>query len=322
MTIDALSEQLAAFVADARSTLRRRGAVVGVSGGLDSAVTLALTVKALGPERVVAVTLPERESSETSTELARSWAAELGVECVVEDLTDALEALGCYRLRDDAIAELIEGYEPGTDGFTVRIVQDLRASRMPALYRAVVVKPSGELVERRMTSSVYRAVFAASNYKQRLRTAKLYHHAEMRDACVVGTSNLDEEYLGFFVKIGDGTWDACPIESLTKTTVRELAAHLEVPEAIRGRPTTTDTFPVEEQPQQEMFYTLPFEQLDPLLEVLVERRTRDSAVAELGWPAEEVDNALHNLRRRHRSTDWNRTMSLRPSVEHRRVGDD
>lgn len=316
MNVEALAETLTTFIVGVRRDLRRRGAVVGLSGGLDSAVTLALAARALGPERVLAVAMPERENSVESSELAFSWATQLGVEFLTEDLTEALEALGCYRLRDEAIQGLIEEYVPETDSVTVRIVQDLRGSRMPALYRAVVTKPSGEVLERRMTATAYRAVFAASNYKQRLRTAKLYHLAELRDAFVLGTSNLDEEYLGFFVKIGDGTWDACPIESLTKTTVRCLAEHLNVPRSIVGRPTTTDTFPVQEQSQEDMFYSVPFTQLDPLLEVLVGRRSRESAIAELGWNDLEVGNALHNLKRRHRSTEWNRTMSLRPGLEY------
>ena len=312
----ALADQLTTFVNDARRELGRRGAVVGVSGGVDSAVTLALTARALGPERVLALALPERESSSTSLSLASRWAADLGVEFVVEDLTSALEGLGCYRRRDEAVAQLIPEYRPGVDTMAVRLIQNVRSSKMPALYSVVVNTPSGDVLERRMNARAYRQIFAASNYKQRLRTATLYHHAEARGACVVGTSNLDEEYLGFFVKIGDGTWDACPIESLTKTTVRRLAEYLNVPADIIGRPTTTDTFPVEEQSQEDMFYSLPFAELDPLLEVLVGRRTRESAVTTLGWSEAEVDNALHNLRRRHRATEWNRTMSLRPQVTH------
>lgn len=291
----------------------RRRAVVGVSGGIDSAVTVALCARALGPENVTGIALPERENSESSTSLAVKWCRDLGVESVVDDITAALEGLGCYEMRDKAVKSVIADYDPHADQVSVRIEQDMRGARMPALYEIIVAKASGALITRRPTGTAYRELFAASNYKQRLRTVKLYHYAEMRDACVIGTSNLDEEYLGFFVKIGDGTWDACPLESLTKTEVRHVAHELGVPDEIIGRPTTTDTFPGAEQSQEEMFYVLPFDELDVLLEVLVGRRSEDDAISALGWSPQEVETALHNLRRRHRATSWNRLQAVRPA---------
>ncbi len=308
-----LCAQLTKFVAEtALETFRRRCAVVGVSGGIDSAVTAALSARALGSENVTGVSLLERDNSAITGDLARELCERLGIKFVQENITAALDALGCYALRDAAVAELVPGYDPQRDVVAVRLVQDLRMSKMPAMYEVIVSKPSGEVLTRRPTSHSYRTLFAASNYKQRIRTVKLFHHAEMRDACVVGTSNLDEEYLGFFVKLGDGSWDIGPLDELTKTSVRELAEVLDIPDAITLRPTTTDTFPVAEQSQEDMFYSLPFESLDILLEVLVGRRSHSSAVSTLGWPASDVDYALHNLERRHNSTQWNRTQGVRP----------
>src|SRR5262245_6695496 len=96
-------ERLAQFLSDSiLHKLHRRGAVVACSGGVDSSVVLALCARALGPERVVALLMPERESSRESTLFAQELADQLGVASITEDLTGALDGAGCYRRRDEA----------------------------------------------------------------------------------------------------------------------------------------------------------------------------------------------------------------------------
>src|SRR3712207_1425482 len=87
--------------------LKRRGVVVAMSGGVDSSVCAALAAHALGPERVLGLALPERESEPDSLVLAREWAADLGLDFVVEDIAPMLEALGCYRRRNEAIRGVV-----------------------------------------------------------------------------------------------------------------------------------------------------------------------------------------------------------------------
>ena len=55
-------------------TLKRRGLVVGISGGVDSSVCAALAVQALGPERVFGLMMPELDSEPESLALATELA--------------------------------------------------------------------------------------------------------------------------------------------------------------------------------------------------------------------------------------------------------
>ena len=77
--------------------LRRRGAVVGMSGGIDSSTVAALCARALGKERVLGLLMPERDSSDDALRLGRMLAEHLGIRYVVEDIGPALAAMGCYR---------------------------------------------------------------------------------------------------------------------------------------------------------------------------------------------------------------------------------
>ncbi|MBN2469762.1 MAG: NAD(+) synthase, partial [Anaerolineae bacterium] len=124
------AEQAASAIAarlrhDITKVLRRRGAVLGISGGVDSSVSLALAVKALGPERVVGVLLPEHDSSSSSADLAHELAAKFGVETVTENISGALEGFGCYRRRDEAVARTFPEYDPAVHRVKIGLPQNV-----------------------------------------------------------------------------------------------------------------------------------------------------------------------------------------------------
>ena len=95
------------------TVLRKRGAVVAISGGVDSAVCAALAVRAFGPARILALIMPERESSPESSIRARSLAAHLGMSALEQDIGLTLEAIGCYASRDEAIRRVLPDYGAG-----------------------------------------------------------------------------------------------------------------------------------------------------------------------------------------------------------------
>jgi NAD+ synthase len=247
-----------AIVSDLRG-LHRRGAVVAMSGGIDSSVVVALCVRALGPAHVLGILLPERDSSSDALRLGRLLAGHLGIDHVVEDIAPALTAMGCYDRQVEAIRMVVPGYGPG---WRCKIVMPsiLAADRLniPGLR---VADPDGREGTVRLTGPAYLQLVAATNFKQRTRKTMEYYHADRLQFAVAGTPNLLEYDQAFFVKQGDGAADIKPIAHLYKTQVYELARHLGLPDEIQARPPTTDTFSLP-QSQEEFYFALPYHQMD------------------------------------------------------------
>lgn len=243
----------------AHSRLRKRGAVVAVSGGVDSSLVLALCTRAFGPDHVLALLMPERDSAEETLRLSRLAAEHLGVPFVLEDVTEALEAVGCYRRRDDAFRDLIPQYGPGWKAKLV--LPPITGTGSFRVFSVVARSPEGEDVRVRVTVDAYRRIVAATNFKQRVRKVLEYYHADRLEYAVVGTPNRLEHALGFFVKNGDGSADVKPIANLYKSQIYQLAEWMGVPEQIRTRTPTTDTYPLS-QDQEEFYFALPYESMD------------------------------------------------------------
>jgi NAD+ synthase len=281
--------------------LRRRGAVVGLSGGVDSSVVSALCVRALGPQRVLALLMPERDSSPDSLELGRDWAAQLGVAMEVEDIAPALEGLGCYRRQAEAIRRVFPGYQVG-DRFKLSLPPLLDGARLN-VFRLTIESASGEQHTARMPVSAYLQLVAATNFKQRLRKSLEYYHADRLGYAVAGTPNRLEYDQGFFVKQGDGAADFKPIAHLYKTQVYQLAEYLGVPATIRSRPPTTDTYSMP-QTQEEFYFALPYAEMDACL-YGHDRSVPAPEVADaLGLTPEQVEAVYRDIESKRRATSY------------------
>lgn len=293
-----------------QKTLRRRGGVVGVSGGVDSAVALALTVRAFGPERVAAIALPEKDSEPESVQLAQCVAGHYGISLVVEDITAALTGLGCYRRRDEAIQRVFPEYDAEA-GYKAKLVlpQNLLEEDSINLFSVTIVAPDGVEETRPLPLYDYLQIVAASNFKQRTRMAMLYYHAERRNFAVIGTANKNEHAQGFFVKYGDGGVDVRLIGHLLKTQVYQLAAYLDVPAVIRQRPPTTDTYSAH-QSQEEFFFRIPFGVMDMLWYAQEHHVPLDEVAQAMSLTPEQIQRAFRDFTRKQRTTEYLRTPPL------------
>ena len=240
-------------------TFKRRGLVVALSGGIDSSVVGALCVQALGKDRVFGLLMPERDSSEDTLRLSRLIVDHLGIETAHEDITDVLEAVGCYRRRDEAIQTVVPEYD--SDYQCKIVLPSLIESDKYRFFSVIVKSPEGKQTRARLTAQAYLGIVAATNFKQRVRKMLEYYHADRLNYAVAGTPNRLEYDQGFFVKLGDGAADVKPIAHLYKTQVYRMAEFLDLPDEICGRPPTTDTYSMP-QSQEEFYFSLPYEQMD------------------------------------------------------------
>ena len=291
-----------ALRAEVLGNLRRRGAVVAVSGGVDSAVAVTLAARAFGPERVLGLILPERDVGEEAESLARSLLAGLGVRLLKEDLTAALDGLGCYRRRDEAIRRVVPEYG---DGWTSRIVlghNPLESDGFNVFFLEVFPPEGGGPVRKRLPLGEYLDIVAATNMKQRSRMTMQYYHAERLRYAVVGTHNRTEYDLGFMVRHGDIGVDVHPLAGLYKVQIYQLASYLRAPEAIIARAPSSGTFPAP-QTEQEFFFSLPFEILDPLLHAEATGVSVEEATTVLGIPPDSVERVFRDIRGKRRSSE-------------------
>ncbi len=302
--IEKISARVRSIVAE---TLRRRGLVVAISGGIDSSCSVALAVKALGPERVFGLIMPERDSSDSSAQRAELLAKHLGIEVTKQDIAPTLEAIGCYRWRDEAIRRAVPEYGAG---WRMKIVISGGLSGGINHFRLVARAPSGDITDVRLNVRDYLQIVAATNFKQRIRKTLEYFHADRLNYAVTGTPNRLEYDQGFFVKNGDGSADVKPIAHLYKTQVYALAQALGLPKEICSAEPTTDTYSLP-QGQDEFYFALPYADMDIALWALNHDVPAAELASVLNITPQQAAWVYDDIRAKRRTT---RYMHLEPQL--------
>ena len=282
------------------ATFKRRGLIVALSGGIDSSVTAALAVRALGPERVFGIHMPDKDSSAETLSFSQSISNHFGFNSVIEDITGPLEAMGCYRRQEEAIRQVVPQYGPD---WKSKVVINNALTGGFSLSSIVVQAPDGTRSQHALPEGPYLGIVAATNFKQLIRKMMEYYHADRLNYAVTGTPNLLEYDQGFFVKLGDGAADVKPIAHLYKTQVYQLAEYLGVPEKVRSRPPTTDTYSLE-QGQDEFYFSVPHTQLDLCLYGKNRGLSAEVVAPVAGLTAEQVNLVYRDIDRKRASTKY------------------
>ena len=288
---------------------KRKGAFIGISGGVDSAVTLALAVKALGADKVIALLLPEKDSSKDSKILALELAHKFGVQTIEEDITAALDGFGCYRRRDEAVTAVFPEYNPKEYKMKIVLNQGGSGHNLPPLFLLTIIDDAGQSKSKLIPMKEFLQIMASTNFKQRCRMAMLYYHAERLHYAVVGTPNKHEVEQGFFVKFGDGGSDVMPIAHLYKTQVYQMARVLEIPEKIINRIPTSDTYSAE-QTQEEFFYQFPFAQMDLLWYAYENEIDVEVSASIMAMTIDEIKSIFNNFARKQRTSEYQRSAPI------------
>lgn len=283
--------------------LHRKGGVIGISGGIDSSVTMALAGKALGEDNLLGIMLPEKDSSGDSELFARKLAEKFNIRTLTENITGALEGFKCYERRDEAVKKIFPEYDPATYKMKIGIRNSGLFTNLPPIFSVTIIDRHGNEQSKRLPPDELRQIEAASNFKQRCRMSMLYYHAERLHYAVIGTPNKHEVEQGFFVKNGDGGADVMPISHLYKTQVYQLAHYLDIPADIINRTPTSDTYSAE-QTQEEFFFQMPFQQMDLYWYAFKNNYNPGEVGNVMGRTAEEVEKVFNGFERKIKTTEY------------------
>ena len=304
LDLDATASRLGATLLETvQKKLKRRGVVVAISGGIDSACVAALAVRYLGPRRVFGLILPETDSNPESARLGTELAEKLGIDYVVNDITPMLTAAGCYSARDEAVRSVYPDYSTGDRWKLVMHGDRLNSDSLNIFYLIVQPQSGGAQQRFRLPPAAYLQILAATNFKQRCRKMLEYYHADRLIYAVAGTPNRLEYDQGFFVKLGDGAADVKPIASLYKTQTYALSRYLGVIEGILMREPTTDTYSLQ-QSQEDFYFSVHYSQLDLILWAKNHEVTAAEAAAQLGFTTEQVERVYNDIDQKRRTTAY------------------
>jgi len=283
------------------NVLKKKGVVIGISGGIDSSVTAAICVNALGKERVFGILMPEKESSKDTLDLSRIITDFFGIDNVLEDITPILDSTGCYRRRNETIRKIIPEY---TDEWKFKIVlPSLLDSDSYRVFSLVAKSPDGKIVKKRLNHTTYLEILSATNFKQRVRKMIEYYHADRLNYADVGTPNRLEYDQGFFVKNGDGAADIKPIAHLYKTQIYQLAEYYKIPEIIVNHPPTTDTYSMP-QSQEEFYFSVPYDIMDFCLYCYNNDISPERASKTISLDVDQVKRVYADIENKRRSSRY------------------
>lgn len=294
------TKRICAFIEEQMLSWRREGAVIGLSGGIDSAVAGELCLRALGKDRVFGLILPEKESSSRSQAFAARQAEKMGIAFETIDITPTLEGFGTYEKRDRVIKEIFPEYGQGFRS-KIALPADLLGRDAMSFFTLKVEDAEGNVRTKRLKKDDLNAIVAATDSKQRTRMMHLYYYAEKMNYFVCGTTNRSEIIQGFFVKYGDGGVDIEPIAHLYKVQVYQLGGYLGVIEEIRERVPSPDTYSFEVS-DEEFYFRMPYDKLDMLLYAWEKRVPVEEVCEAMGLREEQVERAFRDFRSKHRAT--------------------
>lgn len=238
----------------------KHGAIVGLSGGIDSTVTLALCVKALGPKKILGLTMFEKESDQNNKSLINKISKAYDIEIQNVDITPILDSFGVYSNREKIVRDRFPNFNPNCK-YRVIVPPNLNSVGIPYLE---ILDDKDEQHKVKISTSDFLSLTSATSIKHRVRMTLLYYYGEQNNLSVVGTTNKSEYLQGYFVKYGDGGSDIEPLVNLYKSQIYQIGDFFHVHPDIMNNDASPDVWSYRTT-DEEFFYTVPYDVVDLIL---------------------------------------------------------
>ena len=283
---------------------RKHGIVVGISGGIDSAVVAALACNAIGKENVLGIILPEKESNPDSQELAQKLCKTLDIQYLIDDITPILDSALVYKIREEIVQKLFPSFN-NLCKYRLIFTENFDNDGLSIPYLEIQ-DSENQTHKIKIPLNDYLTMTAATNIKHRTRMSRLYYHAEKNNFLVCGTTNKAEFQQGYFVKYGDGGVDIEPLTNLFKTQVYQLAESLNIPSEIIERKASPDTWSFQVS-DEEFFFSLTYDIIDLMLYAHEKSIPLNDICSTLEFDEAKVKRILKSQERKWNSSKSSRT---------------
>jgi NAD+ synthase len=239
-----VTDSICNYIIDQVKINKAKGLMLGISGGLDSAVLAFLGSRALGPEKIHGLFLPDRDTAPENYWFAEEVGTKAGFPIETIDMSPIFKDKGCY---DNIIVKAARNRIVNRIGF-----QSYRRIMKKDLYEFNLTG-TGNIIVKKAIESYY------LRYRTRMDT--LYEQSRKQGLLLPDSLNKTENLIGFTI-YGDINVDFAPILPLYKSQVRALASYLGVPNDIIQKPPSPDLFP---GITDEIFLDMKYDLLDSIL---------------------------------------------------------
>ena len=265
----------------------KHGAIVGLSGGIDSTVTMALCVKALGSTKTLGLTMFEKESDQNNKSLVDKISKTYDIDIQNIDISPILDSFGVYSNREKIVTNRFPNFNSDCK-YRVVVPPNFNSIGMPYLE---ILDDKNIQHKIKISSSDFLTLTAATSIKHRVRMTLLYYYAAKNNLSVVGTTNKSEYLQGYFVKYGDGGSDIEPLVNLYKSQIYQIGDFLNIDQDIMINPASPDVWSYRTT-DEEFFYTVPYD----IVDLILYARENDLTISEIqklsNLPEEKIQSLL------------------------------